>query len=76
MQALVVNGEPASTAKAGDAVQVVLDTTPFYGRRRSGGIGVLSGAGLIVAIDSVSRSHDVFVHAGRLERGELAWATP
>ena len=29
VQALVVNGEPASTAKAGDAVQVVLDTTPF-----------------------------------------------
>ena len=29
--ALVVNGEPAQRAVAGDAVQVVLDTTPFYG---------------------------------------------
>ena len=29
VQALVVNGEPAQQAGAGDAVQVVLDTTPF-----------------------------------------------
>ena len=45
MQALVVNGEPATTAKAGDAVQVVLDTTPFYGEGggQVGDRGVLGG---------------------------------
>ena len=31
VQALVVNGAPASMASAGDVVQVVLDSTPFYG---------------------------------------------
>ena len=74
MQALVANGEPASTAKAGDAVQVVLDTTPFYGEGggQVGDRGVLAGSDLIVRIESVSRSRDVFVHAGRVERGELA----
>ena len=74
VQALVVNGEPASTAKAGDAVQVVLDTTPFYGEGggQVGDRGVLAGSDLIVRIESVSRSRDVFVHAGRVERGELA----
>ena len=32
---------------------------------------MLSGADVIVAIESVSRSRDVFVHAGRIERGQL-----
>ena len=74
VQALVVNGEPATTAKAGDAVQVVLDTTPFYGEGggQVGDRGVLAGSDLIVRIESVSRSRDVFVQAGRVERGELA----
>ena len=74
VQALVVNGEPATTASAGDAVQILLDTTPFYGEGggQVGDRGVLSGDDLIVTIVSVSRSRDVFVHAGRIERGRLA----
>ena len=34
--------------------------------------GVLSGDELIVTVESVSRTRDVFVHAGRVERGQLA----
>ena len=72
--ALVVNGEPAERAQAGDSVQLVLDTTPFYGEGggQVGDRGVLSGEGLIVAIDGVSRNRSVFVHSGRIERGSLA----
>ncbi|MAR05870.1 MAG: alanine--tRNA ligase [Cyanobium sp. NAT70] len=74
VQALVVNGEPAIKASAGDTVQIVLDQTPFYGEGggQVGDRGVLSGADVIVAIESVSRTRDVFVHAGRIERGQLA----
>ena len=73
VQALVVNGEPATSAAAGDRVQIVLESTPFYGEGggQVGDRGVLSGADVIVAIESVSRSRDVFVHAGRIERGQL-----
>ena len=74
VQALVANGEPATTASAGDAVQILLDTTPFYGEGggQVGDRGVLSGEDLIVTVASVSRSRDVFVHAGRIERGQLS----
>jgi alanyl-tRNA synthetase len=77
--ALVVNGEPAQRAVAGDSVQLVLDATPFYGEGggQIGDRGVLSGAGadgngVIVAIEAVSRNRSVFVHSGRIERGSLA----
>jgi len=72
--ALVVNGAPAARPSAGDAVQLVLDTTPFYGEGggQVGDRGVLAGTGVIVAIEAVSRNRSVFVHSGRIERGSLA----
>jgi len=74
VQALVVNGEPAERAEAGDSVQLVLDTTPFYGEGggQVGDRGVLSGDGLIVVIETVSRNRSVFVHSGRVERGSVS----
>jgi alanyl-tRNA synthetase len=72
--ALVVNGEPAESAVAGDSVQLVLDVTPFYGEGggQIGDRGVLSGDGVIVSIEAVSRNRSVFVHSGRIERGSLS----
>ena len=79
VQALVVNGDPAQQAVAGDVVQVVLDTTPFYGEGggQVGDRGTLAGEGhdgdgLIVSVEFVSRNRSVFVHSGRVERGTLA----
>ncbi len=76
--ALVVNGEPAEMAGAGDRVQLVLDATPFYGEGggQVGDRGVLVASGadseLLVLIESVGRNRSVFVHTGLVERGQLA----
>ncbi len=76
--ALVVNGEPAERASAGDRVQLVLDSTPFYGEGggQVGDRGVLVASGadseLLASIESVGRNRSVFVHTGLVERGQLA----
>ena len=76
--ALVVNGEPAERASAGDRVQLVLDSTPFYGEGggQVGDRGVLLASGsegeLLIQIESVGRNRSVFVHTGLVERGQLA----
>jgi len=76
--ALVVNGEPAERASAGDRVQLMLDATPFYGEGggQVGDRGVLVASGadseLLVSIESVGRNRSVFVHTGLVERGQLA----
>ncbi|WP_341885498.1 alanine--tRNA ligase [Synechococcus sp. UW140] len=77
--ALVVNGEPAQQATAGDRVQLLLDGTPFYGEGggQVGDRGVLVGAAgsdLKVNIDAVNRNRGVFVHSGTVARGCLAVA--
>ena len=77
--ALVAEGSPAERAAAGDRVQIVLDATPFYGEGggQVGDRGLLiaegaDGEGVIVTIEAVSRNRSVFVHSGRIERGQLA----
>jgi len=76
--ALVVNGEPAERASAGDRVQLVLDSTPFYGEGggQVGDRGLLLASGsdaeLLIKIESVGRNRSVFVHTGLVERGQLA----
>ena len=71
--ALIVGGHPAETAPVGVEVQVVLNQTPFYAEAggQVGDTGTLRTDRARVAITDVRRKAGVYVHAGRVEEGEL-----
>lgn len=73
--ALVAGGALATEAGEGDAVDVVLDRTPFYpeGGGQVGDAGKLAWDGGLALIRSTSRTKEgLVVHHGRVSRGRLA----
>jgi alanyl-tRNA synthetase len=75
--ALVVDGRPAATAAEGDAVEVVLDRTPFYAEAG----GQVGDTGLLENGDGTTRirvddtqwaiAGSLIVHRGAVEQGEV-----
>ncbi|MFS8836914.1 alanine--tRNA ligase [Synechococcus sp. R6-5] len=78
VEALLVGGKSVPQVEAGQAVQVVLDRTPFYAESggQIGDRGYLSGDGLLVRVEDVQKQGDLFVHFGRVERGILRVGDP
>ncbi len=76
--ALVQDGKAISSAKIGDAVQVVVNQTPFYAE--SG--GQVGDSGLIrtdtgmVRVSDTKKSAGVFIHIGEVTEGEIARGQP
>jgi alanyl-tRNA synthetase len=73
VQAIIVSGTIREEAEAGDKVQIVLDTTPFYAESggQVGDRGFLAGEDLLVQIDDVQKETDFFIHFGSVVRGSL-----
>jgi len=73
--ALLVDGKPVETAKAGDSVAVIANQSPFYGE--SGGQGGDSGVIItankarIAVSDTQKKLGDLIVHLGKVEDGEV-----
>ncbi len=72
---LLVDGTPVPAAREGDAVEVVLDRTPFYAE--SGGqqadTGTITGGSFTVRVDDVqSPVAGLRVHRGTVTAGEVA----
>ncbi|HIK33812.1 MAG TPA: alanine--tRNA ligase [Oscillatoriales cyanobacterium M59_W2019_021] len=74
VEALLIGGKTVDSATAGDEVQVVLDRTPFYAESggQIGDRGYLSGDELVIRVEDVKKEGDIFVHFGRIERGNVA----
>ncbi|MBD2148813.1 alanine--tRNA ligase [Pseudanabaena sp. FACHB-1277] len=73
VKAILVNGELANQAIAGDKVQIVLDRTPFYAESggQVGDTGYLAIGDAIAQISDVQKQADLFIHIGQVERGEI-----
>ena len=68
------DGTACAQAKAGDAVVVVLDTTPFYAESggQVGDAGILQADGLRIEIEDTQKiSAEVFGHHGRVVQGQV-----
>jgi alanyl-tRNA synthetase len=72
--AVVKNSESVETASEGDAVEIVLNQTPFYGESggQEGDRGVLEAEGVRIRVrDTKKLFGDLHVHYGEIEEGVL-----
>ncbi len=72
--ALVRDGQAVDVAGEGDAVQVVVAKTPFYGETggQVGDKGEISGpSGRLRVLDAVKLPGDLIVHMGKVKQGEF-----
>ncbi len=74
--ALLVDGAPVPSAKAGDTVALVANQSPFYGESggQAGDAGVILTAGKarITVSDTQKKLGDLIVHLGRVDEGTVA----
>jgi alanine--tRNA ligase len=72
VQALVRDGASVDKASAGEAVQVIVNQTPFYGESggQMGDAGVISGEGFVIDVTDTQKKGDgLFVHIGKVREG-------
>lgn len=69
--AVLVEGQLAEAAEAGQTVQLVFDRTPFYAESggQVGDRGYITGENLLIRIEDVQKESGIFIHFGRVERG-------
>jgi len=72
---LLVDGKDAATVKEGQAANIILEATPFYGEKggQLGDTGEITGAsGKFSVSNTVIVSPDIIVHQGKVARGSLS----
>jgi alanyl-tRNA synthetase len=76
VQAILVDGQPVEAVEAGQAIELLVNQTPFYGESggQMGDSGVAyTAAGAEVRIDDTQkRLGDLHIHVGAVVRGRLA----
>ncbi len=74
IEAVLIEGKTVEQAEAGTDIQIVLDKTPFYGESggQIGDRGYLTGDNLVIRIDDVQKESGIFIHFGRVERGQVS----
>jgi len=74
IKAIFVEGKPADTAREGQAAEIVLDNTTFYGESggQAGDTGYIEGGGFRFAVLDTKKPVDKFiVHKGMVQKGNI-----
>ncbi len=71
---MVIDGAEVANAKTGDAVQIVMNQTPFYGESggQVGDTGTLSTDAAKAKITDTRKTNGVFIHVAEVTEGTLA----
>ncbi|MCK0143554.1 alanine--tRNA ligase [Aliiroseovarius sp. F20344] len=72
--ALVQDGKPVDTAKAGDEVMIVVNQTPFYAESggQVGDTGLIRTESGSAHVTDTKKVADVFIHVAKVDEGEVA----
>ena len=70
---LIAHGEKVGRVETGDAVEVILDKTPFYpeGGGQVGDTGTLTAPGGQVLVEDTQRAGGLIIHKGKVVSGSL-----
>ncbi|WP_036902120.1 MULTISPECIES: alanine--tRNA ligase [Prochlorococcus] len=76
VQALIVDDKLVEEVNQGDKIQIILDSTPFYGESggQVGDKGIVyreTHDDCLIQVHNVIRNNDVFVHSGLVQNGTL-----
>ena len=75
IQAIVKDGKPVETAKAGDIVEIIVNQTPLYaesgGQVGDAGIIESEGGASIIITDTKKRAGALHGHIGEIKNGEI-----
>lgn len=72
--AVVRDGQEIETAKAGDAIQLIVNQTPFYGESggQMGDTGIIAGDGFQLNVtDTQKKADGLFVHLATVDEGSV-----
>jgi len=72
--AILHDGEQVSQAKAGERIEIITESTPFYGESggQAGDLGIVSASGLKIDITETRKPlPDLIVHVGQVSEGTL-----
>ncbi|WP_432450191.1 alanine--tRNA ligase [Aliiroseovarius marinus] len=71
--ALVQDGKPVDSAKAGDEVQIVVNQTPFYAESggQVGDTGLIRTESGSAHVTDTKKVADVFIHVAKVDEGEI-----
>ncbi|HLG20049.1 MAG TPA: alanine--tRNA ligase, partial [Bdellovibrionota bacterium] len=74
IRAIVKDGKAVQSAKAGDAIEILADRTPFYGESggQVGDIGAVSGEGFsLEVVDARKPAPEIILHKCRVTEGDV-----
>lgn len=73
VRALVKNGRLSEEAKEGERIEIIMDTTPFYGESggQVGDKGIIRAEGLNIEVTDTKKFNELIIHTAAVKKGTI-----